>query len=87
MSEKIWIDGPDVMSPATPEVEKAPEAVTSRAEEDNEALPAAPEVMTSRADLPRDEPERSKPVRSTAKSPDDLPRGERWKRRLPRMAW
>jgi 3-dehydroquinate dehydratase II len=26
-------------------------------------------------------------ARRLARSPDDLPRGERWKRRLPRAAW
>jgi hypothetical protein len=86
MSKRVWIEEPMSPIPAAssagdvPETGEEPEAVVA-------ALPATPEVMTSRADLPRDEPERSKPVRHHAKSPDDLPRGERWKRRLPRAAW
>jgi hypothetical protein len=51
------------------------------------ALPAAPEVTASPADLPRNEPEQPRQGRHRVKSLDDLPRGERWKRRLPRAAW
>ncbi|WP_147021806.1 hypothetical protein [Microvirga aerophila] len=86
MRERVWIE--ELMLPVpvasslsdVPEVVEEPEAVV-------EALPAAPEVMASRADLPRNEPGKPKQGRPRAKSPDDLPRGERWKRRLPRTAW
>jgi hypothetical protein len=63
-----------------PEAVAEPDAVVA-------ALPAAAEVMASPADLLQEEPEQPKQVRHRAKSPDDLPRGERWKRRLPRAAW
>jgi hypothetical protein len=86
LSERIWIE--ELMSPIpvasspgdVPETGEEPEAVVA-------ALPAAPEVMASPADLLQEEPEQPKQVRHRAKSLDDLPRGERWKRRLPRAAW
>jgi hypothetical protein len=82
MRERIWIEElmlpiPAASSPGdVPEAGEEPEAVVA-------ALPAAPEVMASRADLPRNEPGKPKQGRLRAKSPDTLPRGERWKRRLP----
>ncbi len=86
MRERVWIEElilpiPAVSSPSdVPEAGEEREAVVA-------AFPAAPEVMASAADLPRNEPEPPKQVRHRAKSPDDLPRGERWKRRLPRAVW
>jgi hypothetical protein len=86
MSERIWIEKPMLPVPVAsspgdvPKAGEEPEAAV-------EALPAAPEVMASPEDLPRDEPGKPKQGRPRAKSPDDLPRGERWKRRLPRAAW
>jgi hypothetical protein len=86
MDERIWIEEfmppiPAASSPGdVPEAGEEPEAVV-------EALPAAPELRASPADLPRNEPGKPKQGRPRAKSPDNLPRGERWKRRLPRMAW
>ncbi len=86
MSERIWIEElmppiPVASSPSdVPEAGEEPEAVVA-------ALPAPPEVMASPADLLQEEPEQPPQGRHRAKSPDDLPRGERWKRRLPRAAW
>jgi hypothetical protein len=86
MSERIWIEKPMLPVPVAsspgdvPEAGEEPEAAA-------EALPAASEVWASPADLPRDESEQPRQGRPRAKSPDDLPRGERWKRRLPRTAW
>jgi hypothetical protein len=86
MSKRVWIE--ELMPPIP--VASSPGDVPEAGEERETvvaALPAAPEVMASPADLLQEKPEQPKQVRHRAKSPDDLPRGERWKRRLPRAAW
>jgi hypothetical protein len=79
LGERIWSKEPEV-----PKIVEKPEAAV-------ETGLAASDIIASAGDLlpaePMEEPNRSRLVRHRAKSPDDLPRSERWKRRLPRSAW
>jgi hypothetical protein len=81
--ERIWTEEP--VSPAT----AAPDLIQVEAVEEPEVevSPAAPETTAPAVDLPTSQREQSKRSRPRAKSLDDLARGERWKRRLPRAAW
>jgi hypothetical protein len=89
LGERIWSKEPEVPPQATPAVEEGPKIV----EEPEAAVEtglAASDIIASAGDLlpaEPEEPDRSRLVRHRAKSPDDLPRSERWKRRLPRSAW
>lgn len=78
--EKVWVEEPTSPTPAPPEPLDACEMPA-------EPAPAAVEMIEPLADRADEEPSRPKRARRLAKSPDDLPRGERWKRRLPRAAW
>jgi hypothetical protein len=86
---KVWVDEPSPPQPAMTE----PVAVCGASEEQAVEALLAPlaEVISSAAGLAAPDPEdlhpapkRRKRLRGTAA---DLPRGQRWKRRLPRAAW
>jgi hypothetical protein len=85
---KVWVDEPSPPQPAMTE----PVTVCGASEEQAVETFLAPLAeMISRAALAAPEPEdlhpapkRRKRLRGTAA---DLPRGQRWKRRLPRAAW
>jgi hypothetical protein len=86
---KIWVDEPSPPQPAMTE----PVTVCGASEEQAVGTFLAPlgEVISSTADLAAPDPEDLHPalrqrrrLRGTAA---DLPRGQRWKRRLPRAAW
>jgi hypothetical protein len=89
LRERTWTADPEV----PPQAIFAVEEVAKIVEEPEAAVEtglAASDIIASAGDLLPAEPEetdRSKPVRHRAKSPDDLPRSQRWKRRLPRSAW
>jgi hypothetical protein len=89
LSERIWSAKPEVPSQTTPAVIDVPK-IKEQSEAAIEDRSISSDIVASAGDLlpaEPEEPDRSKPVRRRAKSPDDLPRGERWKRRLPRAAW
>jgi hypothetical protein len=81
--ERIWTEEPVAPVTAAPDLIQV-EAVE---EPEVEVSPAAPETTAPAVDLPKNQREQSRRSRPRAKSPDDLARGERWKRRLPRAAW
>jgi hypothetical protein len=90
LSERIWIADPEVPPQATPDVMDAPEVVEVPEAVVETGLAASDNIASARDLLPAEpqkETNRSKPVRHRAKSPDDLPRSQRWKRRLPRAVW
>jgi hypothetical protein len=84
LGEKVWVEEPVLPAPV------APEPVEARETPNEPAIEPSPSDFAM-VDLPADqadeEPSRPKRARRLARSPDDLPRGERWKRRLPRGAW
>jgi hypothetical protein len=87
LSERAWREEPEVPA-VTPDGEDAPDIVDKEAAVETRL--AASDIIASAGDLlpaEPEEPNRSRLVRHRAKSPDDLPRSERWKRRLPRSAW
>jgi hypothetical protein len=84
LGEKVWAEEPVVPIPAPPEPVEARETLEEPAIEPSPTAFAMVELPTDQAD---EEPSRPKRARRLARSPDDLPRGERWKRRLPRAAW
>jgi hypothetical protein len=86
---KVWVDEPSPPQPATTE----PVTVCNASKEQAVETFLAPlaEVISSAAGLAAPDPKdlhpalkRRKRLRGTAA---DLPRGQRWKRRLPRAAW
>jgi hypothetical protein len=84
LGEKVWVEELTSSAPAPPE----PVDVCEVPEEPAiEPTAAAVEMIEPLADRVDEETSRPKRIRRVAKSPDDLPRGERWKRRLPRAAW
>ncbi len=84
LGEKVWVEEPVLPAPAPPEPVEACERL-DKPEIEVSAAPFARIEPT--ADLAAMEPSRPKRVRRLVRSPDDLPRGERWKRRLPQVAW
>jgi len=84
LGEKVWVEEPVLPAPAPPEPVEACETLEEPAIEPS---PAAFEVIEPAAGIADEKPSRPKRSRRLARSPDDLPRGERWKRRLPRVAW
>jgi hypothetical protein len=81
--ERIWTEEPASPATTAPNLIK----VETVEEPEVEATPTAPETTEPAGDFPKRQREQSKRSRPRAKSPDDLTRGERWKRRLPRAAW
>jgi hypothetical protein len=84
LGEKVWVEQPVRLAPAPPEPVEACETLDEPAIEPSPIESAMVERPANQAD---EEPSRPKRARRLAKTPDDLPRGERWKRRLPRVAW
>jgi hypothetical protein len=84
LREKVWVEEPVLPAPAPPEPVEACETLDEPAIEPS---PAVFEMVALPANEVDEEPSRPKRARRLARSPDDLPRGERWKRRLPRAAW
>jgi hypothetical protein len=86
---KVWIEEPRVAQAAATE----PVTVCSASEEQAvETLPAPhAEVISGDVDLGMSSPEEPhappKPRKRLSGTAADLPRGQRWKRRLPRSAW
>ncbi len=84
LGERIWAEEPIAIIPAEPapvapiEVPEEPEA---------EMSPPAEDVVEPAPDHPGPELKRSRSIRRRRTALDDLPRGQRWKRRLPRAAW
>jgi hypothetical protein len=81
LGEKVWVEEPVLPAPAPPE------ACETLDELAIEPSPTAFGMVELPADRGDEEPSRPKRARRLARSPDDLPRGERWKRRLPQVAW
>ena len=81
---RIWAEEPIATLTAGPapvepiEVPEEPEA---------EMSPPTEDVVEPAPDHPGAELKRSRSIRRRRTAPDDLPRGQRWKRRLPRAAW
>jgi hypothetical protein len=84
LGEKVWVEEPVLPAPEPPEPVEACETLEEPAIASSPTAFAMVELPADRAD---EEPSRPKRARRLAKTPDDLPRGERWKRRLPRTAW
>jgi hypothetical protein len=84
LGEKVWVEEPVLPAPAPPE---PLEACETQEEPAIEPSPAAFEMIEPLAALTDEETSRRKRARRLVRSPDDLPRGERWKRRLPWAAW
>jgi hypothetical protein len=84
LGEKVWGEDPVALAPAPPEPVEACEMLDEPAIAPSPDVFEMVELLADRAD---EEPSRPKRARRLARSPDDLPRGERWKRRLPRVAW
>jgi hypothetical protein len=84
LGEKVWVEQPVLPAPAPPE---PLEACETQEEPAIEPSPTAFEMIEPLAALTDEETSRHKRARRLVRSPDDLPRGERWKRRLPRVAW
>jgi hypothetical protein len=84
LGEKVWVEEPVLPTPAPPEPVEACETLDEPA---SEPSPAVFEMVDLPADQADEEPSRPRRARRLARSPADLPRGERWKRRLPRVAW
>jgi hypothetical protein len=81
--EKLWREEPVAQVPVASDLLETCETLAMPEEE---ASPPVAHVMALDVELPSNE-ERSKRVRRSAKAPQDLPRGERWKRRIPQVAW
>jgi hypothetical protein len=84
LGEKVWVEQPVLPAPAPPEPLEACETLEEPAIEPSPTVFEMVELPADRAD---EEPSRPRRARRLAKTPDDLPRGERWKRRLPWVAW
>jgi hypothetical protein len=84
LGEKVWVEERVQLAPAPPEPVETCETLEEPAIEPS---PAVFEMVALPANEVDEEPSRPKRARRLARSPDDLPRGERWKRRLPRAAW
>jgi hypothetical protein len=84
LGEKVWVDQPVLLTPAPLEPVEACETLDEPAIEPSPIESAMVELPANQVD---EEPSQPKRARRLARSPDDLPRGERWKRRLPRAAW
>jgi hypothetical protein len=84
LREKVWVEEPVLPAPAPPEPVEACETLDELAIEPSPTAFGMVELPADRGD---EEPSRPKRARRLARSPDDLPRSERWKRRLPRAAW
>jgi hypothetical protein len=84
LGEKVWVEEPVLPKPTPSEPIEACETLEEPAIAPS---PAVFEMVELLADQTDEEPSRPKRARRLAKTPDDLPRGERWKRRLPRVAW
>jgi hypothetical protein len=84
LGEKVWVKELTSSAPAPPEPVDVCEAPEEPAIEPSAV---AVEMIEPTTDLADEEPSRPKRARRLAKSPDDLPRGKRWKRRLPQAAW
>ncbi len=89
LSERISTKEPDVPQATpcgmgVPEVVEGPEAPVENRPITSELIAPAGDLLPADRDEERN---RSKPVRHRAKSPDNLSRSERWKRRLPKAAW
>jgi hypothetical protein len=80
LGEKVWVEQPVRLAPASPEPVEACETL-------DEPSPIESAMVERLANQVDEEPSQPKRARRLARSPDDLPRGERWKRRLPRVAW
>jgi hypothetical protein len=84
LGEKVWVEQPVLPAPEPPEPVEACETLEEPAIVPSPTTFAMVELPADRAD---EEPSRPKRARRLVRSLDDLPRGERWKRRLPRVAW
>jgi hypothetical protein len=84
VGEKVWVEEPVLPTPAPPEPVEGCETLEEPAIEPSPIESAMVELPTDQVD---EEPSRPKRARRLVRSPDDLPRGERWKRRLPRVTW
>jgi hypothetical protein len=84
LSERIWAEEPL----ATLTAEPAPVELMEEPEEpEAEMSSPAEDVVEPAPDHPGPELKRSRSIRRRRTAPDELPRGQRWKRRLPRAAW
>ncbi len=79
--EKNWIEEPVSHRRAVPDPIEPCETIEMPV---TEASPPISHMMVSPAALTSDERKR---VKRPAKTAEDLPRGERWKRRIPQVAW
>jgi hypothetical protein len=84
LGEKVWTEESVLPIPAPPEPVEASETLD---ELEIETSSAAFEMIEPTAALTDEETSRRKRARRLVRSSDDLARGERWKRRLPRVAW
>ena len=84
LGEKVWVEEPVLPAPAPPDPLEACETLD---ELEIETSSAAFEMIEPTAALTDEETSRRKRARRLVRSSDDLPRGERWKRRLPQAAW
>jgi hypothetical protein len=81
---EVWAEEPIAIIPAEP----APVELIELPEEPvAEMSSPAEDVIEPAPDQPTPELKRSRSIRRRRTAPDDLPRGQRWKRRLPRAAW
>jgi hypothetical protein len=84
LGERIWAEEPLATLTAKP----APvELIEEPEEPEAEMPPPAEDVVEPAPDHPGPELKRSRSIRRRRSAPDELPRGQRWKRRLPRAAW
>ena len=81
---KIWAEEPIAIIPAGP---TPVELIEEPEEPEAETSPPTEDVVEPAPDHPGAELKRSRSIRRRRTAPDDLPRGQRWKRRLPRAAW